>query len=415
MSLDISTLYLVATLVAAMLGALLLFFGRQEKIPALGWWGAAYIGGAISIGIWTLAGFMLNTAVLLALHAIGFAACGMVWNAARVFHGRKPNWLGLFAGAVVWTVAVLGLSAAATFFHNMIGAGIVAAYAVLTANELWSERRRTMQSRWPAVAIPMLHGVVLMLPILLGGVLSPANEAFKANSVWVVAFTIELVLYAVGTVFIIFMMVSNRAVLAHKAAASMDPLTGLLNRRGFGEATARMIEREAKAGRPVTVMIFDIDYFKSINDRFGHAAGDEVLKLFATVVAANLRISDLIGRIGGEEFAAVLPCSMEETLIAAERVRQAFETCGIEVDNAPVETTVSIGVAGGPPDTELEVLLASADTALYRAKRSGRNRVETANEEPLSLEGSRRKLAGEASARPTAVVRRTGGLTEIGA
>ncbi|TDM68056.1 GGDEF domain-containing protein, partial [Lactobacillus crispatus] len=146
-------------------------------------------------------------------------------------------------------------------------------------------------------------------------------------------------------VFVIFMMVNDRTVRAHKAAASIDPLTGLLNRRGFSEATARMIEREAKAGRPVTVMIFDIDHFKSINDRFGHPAGDEVLKLFSAVMNANLRITDLIGRIGGEEFAAMLPCSMEETLVAADRVREAFQNCGIEVDDAPVATTVSIGVA----------------------------------------------------------------------
>ena len=101
-------------------------------------------------------------------------------------------------------------------------------------------------------------------------------------------------LYAVGTVFVIFMLVSERAVRAHKTAASIDPLTGMFNRRGFSEASARMIEREADAGRPVTVMIFDIDHFKSINDRFGHPAGDEILKLFATVViTSSLRITDL--------------------------------------------------------------------------------------------------------------------------
>ena len=155
-------------------------------------------------------------------------------------------------------------------------------------------------------------------------------------------------LYAVGTVFIIFMLVSERTVSVHKTAASIDPLTGMFNRRGFAEATSRMIEREANAGRPVTVMIFDIDHFKSINDRFGHPAGDEVLKLFAAVVTNTLRITDLSGRIGGEEFAALLPCSMDEALIAAERVREAFAGSGIAADDVPVETTVSIGVAGGP-------------------------------------------------------------------
>ena len=221
----------------------------------------------------------------------------------------------------------------------------------------------------------------------------------SASSVWVTAFSIELVLYAIGTVFVIFMLVSDRAVTVHKTAASVDPLTGMFNRRGFAEACARVIEREAKAGRPVTVMIFDIDHFKSINDRFGHPAGDEILKLFSTVVVNNLRISDLSGRIGGEEFAALLPCSLEEGVLVAERVREAFETSGIVCEDGPVDTTVSIGVAGGPAGTELEVLLAAADTALYQAKRSGRNRVEAAEELPLSLENWRRKTAGLAAPR----------------
>ena len=407
MSLDLSTLYLVATLVAAMLGALLLFFWRQEKIAALGWWGAAYLIGAVSIGVWVVCGSKLGSLALLGLNAVGFAACGMVWTAARVFHGRRPSWPAAAAGPLVWIAASFLLGPGTEFFRTMVGAGIVAAYAALTAGQLWSERRGSMRRRWVAVFIPMLHGMVLMLPILLGGLLSPQQEAFRANSIWVVIFAIELVLYALGTVFIIFMMVNDRTVRAHKAAASMDPLTGLLNRRGFSEATSRMIEREAKAGRPVTVMIFDIDHFKSINDRFGHPAGDEILKLFATVVTANLRISDLVGRIGGEEFAAMLPCATAETVLAAERVREAFQFCGIEVDGAPVETTVSIGVAGGPPDTELDVLLASADTALYRAKRSGRNRVETADEEPLSLAETRRKSATQAAAPRAATVTRS--------
>jgi diguanylate cyclase (GGDEF)-like protein len=395
MSLDISTLYLVATMVAAMLGAMLLFFGRQENIPALKWWGTAYLLGACSVALWTLAGNALGAMFSLALNAVGFLACGMVWNASRVFHGRKPNLPGLALGAIAWVAAVMMLPPEASAMRMTIGAGIVAVYAALTATQLWSERRRAQQRRWPALAVPVLHGLVLMLPILLGDLLHPDGD-MAPGSVWVTVFSVELVLYAVATVFVIFMLVSERTVTAHKTAASMDPLTGMFNRRGFAEATSRVIEREANAGRPVTVMIFDIDHFKSINDRFGHPAGDEILKLFATVVVNSLRITDLSGRVGGEEFAALLPCSLEEGVLAAERVREAFECSGIVDETGPVDTTVSIGVAGGPAGTELEVLLAAADTALYQAKRGGRNRVEAAEELPLSLENWRRKTAGTA-------------------
>src|SRR5580693_5307032 len=402
MSLDVATLYLVATMVAAMLGTMLLFFGKQENIPALKWWGTAYLLGAASVALWTLGGNRLGDMLSLALSAVGFVACGMVWNASRVFHGRKPNLPGLVLGAIAWIAAVTTIAPEASAMRITVGAGIVAIYTALTAAELWSERRRTLQKRWPAIVVPGLHGFVLMLPILLGDLLHRHEEIFS-GSIWVTVFSIELVLYAVGTVFVIFMLVSERTVTVHRTAASMDPLTGMFNRRGFVEATSRVIEREANAGRPVTVLIFDIDHFKSINDRFGHPAGDEILKLFSAIVINTLRISDLSGRIGGEEFAALLLCSLEEGVIVAERVREAFASSGIVVDEGPVDTTVSIGVAGGPAGTELEVLLAAADTALYTAKRGGRNRVEAAEELPLSLEHWRRKsagLAGNKAVRP---------------
>ncbi|MBI5129682.1 MAG: GGDEF domain-containing protein [Rhodopseudomonas palustris] len=392
MSLDFSTLFLVATLICTLLGGMLLYFGRQENISALNWWGTAYLIGAATVAQWQILGSILPDTVVLALASAGFIACGMMWNAARVFHGHKPNWPGLVLGAIAWVTAVVSLPAEASSLRMTIGAAIVAIYAALTASQLFAERRKAMQRRWPAMLVPLLHGSVLMLPIVLAETLPTHGTGYTTN-IWVLIFAIELVLYAIGTVFVIFMLVSERTVRAHKTAASLDPLTGLFNRRGFSEATARMIEREADAGRPVTVMIFDLDHFKSINDRFGHPAGDEVIKLFATIVSGSLRMSDLCGRIGGEEFAALLPCSIDEAMTAAERVREAFEGCGLEVDGAPIATTVSIGVAGGPANIELDVLLAAADTALYQAKRGGRNRVVATVEQPLSLEQGRRKAA----------------------
>jgi diguanylate cyclase (GGDEF)-like protein len=396
MSLDNMTLYFMATLVAVLLGVMLLFFGRQENNAALKWWGAAYLLGSASIALWTGAGDALGPTISLVLNATGFVACGMVWNASRIFHGRKPILPGLVLGAIVYVVTVLAIDPQNHGMSLKIGAAIVAIYAALTATELWTERRRTVRRRWPSFLVPVLHGVVLMLPILLGDLMHPTNDAF-ISSIWIKVFSVELMLYAVGTVFVILILASERTVIAHKTAAAVDPLTGMFNRRGFAEACSRVIEREANAGRPVTVLIFDIDHFKSINDRFGHPAGDELLRLFATVVVTNLRLSDLSGRIGGEEFAALLPCPLDEGVTVAERVREAFAASGIVVEEGPVDTTVSIGVAGGPAGTELEVLLAAADTALYQAKRSGRNRVEAAEELPLSLENWRRKAAG----RPT--------------
>ena len=235
MSFDTSTLYLVATLLAAMLGGMLVLFGRQENIPALKWWGGAYLLGSAAVATWTIAGSALGEVASLALTAVGFLSSGIVWNAARVFQGRKPIWPGLVLGALVWVATMTTLAPQDAVLRLMMGASIVAVYAALTASELWAERRRAMQRGWPAIAIPVLHGCVLMLPILLGSYMRPHDANF-GNSIWVTLFSVELVLYAIGTVFVIFMLVSDRTVAAHKNAASVDPLTGLLNRRGFSEA-----------------------------------------------------------------------------------------------------------------------------------------------------------------------------------
>ena len=375
MSLDSVTLHFVAAMVAALLGAMMLLFGKLERWPSLSWSGAAYLLGAASIALWLVASNMLGPTLSMAVNAIGFVACGMVWNAARMFYRRKPNWPGLVLGALVWVAAVVTIDPGAVALRMTIGAAIVSTYVMLTTSELWAGRREHLNHKWPAFVVPVLHGCVLMLPILIGDLLSPSDAAFS-TSIWVTVFLLELVAYAVATVFVIFVLISR----THKIAAETDPLTGMLNRRGFVEASEQVIERETSAGRPVTAMIFDIDHFKSINDSFGHRAGDEVLKQFATVVRGNLRVSDLSGRIGGEEFAALLPCSREEGLLVAERVRAAFENSGIVVEQQPVNTTVSIGVAGGAGGTALDVLLACADTALYQAKRGGRNRVVAAEE-----------------------------------
>jgi diguanylate cyclase (GGDEF)-like protein len=169
-------------------------------------------------------------------------------------------------------------------------------------------------------------------------------------------------------------------------------LSGLLNRRGFIQAAKLFLARQAQLGAPVSVLMFDLDHFKMINDRFGHAVGDEALRTFAATVGSNLRTSDLIARLGGEEFAVMLAGSLTDAMRAAERVRIAFVQSGTLIGGRMLAATVSVGAASGLPGTSLPELLANADAALYRAKANGRNRVEGI-EAPLSL-----PIAGAATA-----------------
>jgi diguanylate cyclase (GGDEF)-like protein/PAS domain S-box-containing protein len=160
--------------------------------------------------------------------------------------------------------------------------------------------------------------------------------------------------------------------------ASTDPLTGLLNRRSFFLTAEQEIARQHRHPRPLAVAMLDLDHFKSINDRFGHQAGDEALRIFAEVCRRHLREPDFMGRLGGEEFAVMLPeTSVEQAMLAMERLRAAVEEIKVQIANdQAISITVSIGITGfEQSDFKIDSALQRADKALYRAKTSGRNGV----------------------------------------
>jgi diguanylate cyclase (GGDEF)-like protein len=192
---------------------------------------------------------------------------------------------------------------------------------------------------------------------------------------WLAVFVLEMLLYAVGTAFIVLVLTKERTLRMHKTAALTDPLTGLFNRRGLIEAARELGIKPAGRAKPVTVLAFDLDHFKSINDRFGHAVGDDVIKLFASVASTNMRVTDFVARLGGEEFAAIISGTLDEGIMIGERVRVAFETAARTVSGRYVGATVSVGVAAHAAATNIDALLARADEALYAAKSAGRNQV----------------------------------------
>lgn len=163
--------------------------------------------------------------------------------------------------------------------------------------------------------------------------------------------------------------------------ASTDPLTGAINRRKFDELALRELRRVVRYHHPLTCLMLDIDHFKQINDRYGHAAGDEVLKQFYKTMVEVVRSVDIVARIGGEEFVVLLPETAHEPAVQlAERIRLAVEALQLKLESGEVITlTVSIGVSSWrEPMSGVATLLERADGALYRAKGEGRNRVMSA-------------------------------------
>ena len=375
-SLDITTLLVVAICVTALLGLFLLFAWTQERIRALAWWGAAYLIGGFAVALWCIGTPYVPAALPSALL---FVACGMIWSAARLFHGRNVLWPAMLAGASAWLAAssfpAFGDSAT---LRVLVASVIISIYTFLTASELWRERRKALIRRWPALFVPVLHGAVFLFPLPLAGLTGDQQGVVTLASGWITLFVLEIILYAVGTAFIVLVLTKERSLRMHKTAALTDPMTGLYNRRGFVDGAGQILAAQKRRGGSVSVLLFDLDHFKSINDRFGHAVGDETLKLFASVVSTSMRVNDLIARLGGEEFAALIPGSLEDAVGVAERMRVAFENAGRAVAGHYLGATVSVGVACGERVADIDALLAEADQALYAAKAAGRNRVATA-------------------------------------
>jgi diguanylate cyclase (GGDEF)-like protein len=187
---------------------------------------------------------------------------------------------------------------------------------------------------------------------------------------------IGLINSVIGAISLV-MMLKERSEAKYKTDALIDPLTGLANRRAFIDRAQRLFDRSGHDEKPISLLACDLDQFKRINDTFGHSTGDHVLRIFADGLSRVLRPADMAARMGGEEFAVVLPgCSSEAGLAIAGRIRAAFEDDARFVDGQRIGATVSVGVATViGPRSSLSDTLASADGALYNAKTKGRNRV----------------------------------------
>jgi len=381
MNLDVQTLSVVTVFVTALLGALLVFAGLQNRsIRAPMWWGAAHIINAIGLGLLTSRGSAPDFLTIGLANALVLFGYGLTWTGARVFDGRKVSLYLVLLAPAIWTLLCL----VPGFAHDdNVGVVVVstalALFALLTAHEFWSGRDEQLMSRWPSIFVLLAYAAVLLarVPATL---LSPtfADDSLLRGLSFALL-TFGTLLFTVVMAFLQLNMTKERTELRHKINSLVDPLSGVANRRAFLDGAAELLIRQEAEREPLAMMLFDLDHFKQVNDRFGHSVGDAVLQTFAGTATATLGTDVLFARIGGEEFASCIAVGdLDEAFAIADRVRRNFAAAAARFGADELLPTVSAGVTlGCDPRVKVLDLLSIVDRALYRAKENGRNRVET--------------------------------------
>lgn len=384
LDLDVRTLFIVSISVTTVLGFLLLFTWYQNRqIRALGWWSASHFVMCAGAGLLGARGYVPDVLSIDIASALLLLSCGLAWGGARLFDERTVPMSGVLAGPILWMIASqLPLLSESINARIMLSSAIISVYVLGTGCEVWRGRtQEPLMSRWPLSVTFFVHGAVYALRIWLVFAFPVAPGGTFYSVAWFSIIGLESLLFLIIASFMILAMAKERSELVHKTNAMLDPLTNIPNRRAFLDAAMRRMRQRLRNPEPVTALLFDLDHFKSINDSFGHSVGDEVLRIFTAKAAAEFRSTDIMGRLGGEEFGALLFGAGESTAVStAERIRRALMVATAELDGKHVDATVSVGVAVLSADSVEDVadLLARADNALYAAKERGRNRVEVA-------------------------------------
>ena len=383
MVLDPATLIVVACIMSLVVGALLLFSWMQDRrIEALRWWSFACIVAALASLLFLAGGVEMRSLWREVANACFLFSYGLSLGAARKFSGRSVPWAAVLGGPVVWLGAIWLFDL--DFVQRIVLVSLlVAAYGAVTAHDLWTGPDHLMSQRAAAV-VTALNGFYFFCRIFAGpGVLPSFGWMTGFDTAWVSMVGLVILLYVMVFGFLVMSMAKEKTDLEHRRAALIDPLTGVANRRAFMVAAEAMLADSRQAGQPAAVIMFDLDHFKVVNDTHGHLVGDDVLTEFAAIAVNRLPRRAMLCRMGGEEFAAIVPGTDHiSALDIAERIR--LDLC---CDERPIPATVSAGVSVSAASNEtLAQLLSSADEALYRAKKAGRNRV-------VAISGSAERVA----------------------
>jgi diguanylate cyclase (GGDEF)-like protein len=344
--------------------------------------------------LWIAVGFLITSAAMLFMAGRGLvpdrisvAAGGglvllgisFVWAAARAFNARPVRVWVPVAGPAVWLIACASLEFYGSFEARMILGSVLAGACYLAAAREFLVRDGLLTRVAVSIAL-VLHGVFVLLRIPFVLMEAGTGVTSFADASWFGASTLESAIFIQVLSFLMVSLTKERVEARLRSAAHTDSLTGLGNRRAFFQWSEAAIARSARTGRPLAVVLFDLDRFKEVNDRHGHPIGDAVIQAFATAATRRLRAGDFVARLGGEEFAVTLPetTAAQASLVAAQ-IGHAFEAAVAAMDRPGLAGSASAGVAElSASARSLEELLAAADSALYEAKGLGGGHVSLA-------------------------------------
>lgn len=379
MNLDLPTLMAVESFIAALSG-LVVLLGCPRGSDSRGsvWWALGGITTAAGLAL-ILYGLATNSIPLIITANLAIALSpAFYWTAARQLSRRDAIYALIPAGVLFLALGSVVPGYQLTANQQMaFSLALNAIYFYAAAIELWRGREERLLARWPLIALLVVHATIFVAGAIeaMTGAISAMHLAPITS--WFGLIHFESIVFSVGTAVFVVAFTRERAEARQRMVAESDPLTGLSTRRALLDQAELALERCKAADAPLALAIFDLDRFKSINDRFGHAVGDAVLKRFGETVRATLRRNDRVGRIGGEEFALLLPdTNLVTAFEIADRVRAAFEADCRTLDGLELAATVSAGVTAAHRNSTVQSMLIAADEGLYEAKARGRNRVE---------------------------------------
>jgi diguanylate cyclase (GGDEF)-like protein len=384
MPIDSFTVLLFGLVIKLLLGVLfIVFWMKTRNATWFAWWAGSLLLGSVTSTL-----FMLRAATagenFLTIgigNACLLTALACCWQGARAFERRPPIWSAVLVPPALWAaVCATPVFMASLPYRIVLSSCLAVPLLALSASEFWRGRAEQLPSRWPIIVIFASFSLFFAARIPLVGSMPFPFGVLPMQAGWLGAFNLLMFAHTLLLTVLIVAISKERLELDQRTKAQTDPLTGALNRRAFLRSGARLLQRHAHERAPLCLLFLDLDHFKSLNDRFGHSGGDDVLTSFVALVNTCIRPTDFLFRIGGEEFCCLLPhTTTEQAHRVAERVRHQFETAILEVAGTPVRATASLGIASTDAfGYELDTLMRRADMAVYAAKRAGRNRVVVA-------------------------------------